>query len=185
MWGISVGWTLLSANCLQRSKPRVPVFSCIFARENRPVVTRVSPSSCGHSDSVLCFSHLGVLNYGKHMKRLTARFLLLFAIVGTFVPLAIAVTTPPAHACCLRKAPHQCHGSGSEEDQRSIRTTDCCNHDCCRAVTTSRSAIPQSSLSPFVSQNIDARVVELPVNTRPTERFSTQSTRAPPRISLS
>jgi hypothetical protein len=135
-------------------------------------------------DSVLCFPHPRVLDHGKPMQRLTARFLLLFAIVGTFVPLALAAAATPSHACCIRKAPHQCHGSGSDVNERAIRTTGCCNHDCCRAVTTSRSANPQSSLSPFISQNIDARVVELPVNIRPTERSSSQSTRAPPQVSI-
>ena len=136
-------------------------------------------------DSVLCFLHLGVLDYGKPMQRLTARFLLFFAIVGTLVPLAIAVTTPPAHACCLRKTPHPCHGSGSEEDQRSIHTTGCCNHDCCRAASTSRSADTQAYLGPLVAQAVDARIVESSVDTPSSDRFSSQSTRAPPHISLS
>jgi hypothetical protein len=182
---ICVGRTLLSANCLQHSNPRVPHF-CVVCEKwgfRRRDITH-SPLA-PRRDSVLCFPHPGVLNHGKPMQRLTARFLLLFAIVGTFVPLAIAVATPPQHACCLRQAAHQCHGSGSETDQRSIRTTGCCNHDCCRAVTTSRSAHPQFSLGPPVAQAVDARIVESSVDTPSTDRFSTQSTRAPPPVSIS
>jgi hypothetical protein len=116
------------------------------------------------------------------MQRWTAKFLLLFALAGIFVSLALAVTAAPAHACCLRKSVHQCHGSDSEADQRTIHTTGCCNHDCCRAVRTSQSAHPQPSLKSDLAQNIGARVSESRSATPVTELFATQSTRAPPQI---
>jgi len=116
------------------------------------------------------------------MQGWTARFLLLFALAGTFVPLALAATAAPPHACCLRKAPHQCHGS--DADQRSVRSTACCNHDCCRAVTTSQCAHPQPSLASAGAHFVASRIAESPASVPATERFASQSTRAPPQISL-
>src|SRR5438270_630158 len=66
------------------------------------------------------------------MQRLTARFLLLFALAGTFVPLTLAAVAPPPHSCCLRKAAHHCHGA--ETADRSIRNTSCCNHGSVRGI---------------------------------------------------
>ena len=37
------------------------------------------------------------------MHRLTARLLLFFALVGSLVPVALAASAAPTHACCLRK----------------------------------------------------------------------------------
>jgi len=117
------------------------------------------------------------------MQRLTARFLLLFALAGTFVPLALAATAAPEHACCLRKGVHQCHGSVPESDQRSIRDTSCCPRDG-RAVTTSQWAHAQPSVTSVVTQNIEARIAEPHSESPATKRFASQSTRAPPHISI-
>jgi hypothetical protein len=127
---------------------------------------------------------LGLLIYITFMQRWTAKLLLLFALAGTFVPLALAVTAAPAHACCLRKSVHQCHGSDSETDQRSVRTTGCCSHDCCRAVRTSQSAHPQPSLKSAFVPTIDLRASESRPATPVSELFATQSTRAPPQVSI-
>jgi len=116
------------------------------------------------------------------MQRLTARFLLLFALVGTFVPLALALTAEPPHACCLRKSAHQCHGS--DPDERAIRSSSCCNQDYRRAVTTSQWAHPQPSLSSVSMQTVEARRIESRVDAPATELFASQSTRAPPQVSL-
>jgi len=118
------------------------------------------------------------------MQRLTARFLLLFALVGTFVPLALAVTAAPPHACCIRKAAHPCHGSSSEAEQRTVRGPGCCNHDCCRAATTAQWAHPRGWLASTIVQNVDARIAESLAGTPATELLASQSTRAPPPISI-
>jgi hypothetical protein len=118
------------------------------------------------------------------MHRLTARFLLLFALVGTFAPLALAATAAPEHACCLRKGVHQCHGSAPESDQRSIRDS-CRYHDGCRAVTTSQWAHAQPRSSDTVrAEIVKARIAESPAASPDAKRFSSQSTRAPPQISI-
>lgn len=118
------------------------------------------------------------------MHRLTARFLLLLALVGSFAPLALAATAAPEHACCLRKGVHQCHGSAPESDQRSIRNTSCCNHDCCRAATTSQWAHAQPPVTAPFAPNIETRILEARISSPATQRFSSQSTRAPPQISI-
>jgi|CZKD01.1.fsa_nt_gi hypothetical protein len=116
------------------------------------------------------------------MQRLTARFLLLFALVGTFVPLALAVTAAPPHACCLRKSAHQCHGS--DPDERAIRGNSCCNQSYSRAVTTSQWAHLQSSLVSLSVRMVEARLAESRVEAPATNHFASQSTRAPPQLSL-
>src|SRR5262249_60983398 len=58
------------------------------------------------------------------MRPLTARLLLVTLLVALFAPVALAVTTPLAHRCCLRKP---MHGSVPTE----FRATSCAQHDCC------------------------------------------------------
>ncbi|MGA2348115.1 MAG: hypothetical protein ABSF93_19045 [Candidatus Sulfotelmatobacter sp.] len=117
------------------------------------------------------------------MHRLTARFLLLFALVGTFAPLALAATAAPEHACCLRKGVHQCHGSVPESDQRFIRDS-CRYHDGYRAVTTSQWAHAQPQVATPFARSVKARIAESPAASPDAMRFSSQSTRAPPQISI-
>jgi hypothetical protein len=119
-----------------------------------------------------------------NMHRLTARFLLLFVLVGNFVPLALASVAAKPHACCLRKAAHPCHGGGITDSSRlSIHDASCCNHDCCRAVTTAHWAHPQPRTASLCREVI-SRVQELRKNPPARESFALQSTRAPPYCSL-
>lgn len=126
----------------------------------------------------------GVLLRRKSMQRLTAKFLLLLTLVGTLVPLALAATISPAHACCVRHA-HRCHASSvttsvATSDQLAFHSTGCCNHDCCRAVTTSQWANPQPGVTAAFAQSADARVAESYPSTATTQLSESQSTRAPP-----
>jgi hypothetical protein len=116
------------------------------------------------------------------MQRLTARLLLLFALAGTFVPVALAVTAAPPHACCLRKAVHQCHGS--DPDERVIRGNSCCSQSYNRAVTTSQCAHLRPSLAVIAAQNVEAQIAEARAETPSTTLFASQSTRAPPQVSI-
>jgi len=70
------------------------------------------------------------------MHRATARFLLVLLLVGIFVPVALAISAAPAHACCLRKP---MHGRPSHDAQFQAPPA-CCQHDCCRPLTASRGA---------------------------------------------
>ena len=81
----------------------------------RPCVHCVHP--------VLCWPHHWGSDSQNRHAALTARFLLLFALVGTF-----ASARAGSHGCAsARLLPsqgvHQCHGSGPESDQRTIRDT--------------------------------------------------------------
>src|ERR1700722_20178575 len=74
------------------------------------------------------------------MHRATARLLLILLLVGVFVPVALAISAAPAHACCLR---NPMHGRPSHEAQFQS-PLGCCQHDCCRPLTVSRGAHPAS-----------------------------------------
>ncbi len=120
------------------------------------------------------------------MHRLTARFLLLLALVGNLIPLALASVAEQPHACCVRKAAHlhPCHGGGIADSSRaSIHDASCCNHDCCRAVTRAQWAHPQPRMATLCREVI-RRVPELGKNPSAQEGFALQSTRAPPYCSL-
>jgi len=118
------------------------------------------------------------------MQRLTAIFLLLFALAGTFVPVAVAATSAPPHACCIRHA-HHCHDSAaSASNELALRGAGCCNHDCCRAGTTSQRAHPRACLIAASAQQIAAPHAESPAAVFVSERSASQSPRAPPSISL-
>jgi len=77
------------------------------------------------------------------MHRATARLLLFLLLVGVFVPVALAISAAPPHACCLRKPMH----SSSSHDAQFQAPPACCQHDCCRPLTVSRGARPASKTS--------------------------------------
>ncbi|MHB8216682.1 MAG: hypothetical protein ACYDDS_11430 [Candidatus Sulfotelmatobacter sp.] len=119
------------------------------------------------------------------MHRLTARLLLLFALVGKLAPLTLAVTAPP-HACCVRKAAHHCHDSTApESDQLVIRTAPCCNSNCGRAVITVRWASPPPPANGFCALKLEHHFSPRDLIFPNTNNSRTQSTRAPPYLSLS
>src|ERR1700691_3054325 len=99
-----------------------------------------------------------VLNCGRSiriesMNRLIARLLLLFALLGNLVPIALAANPAPPHACCLRKGVHHCQdSSGSESSQPVVRDSSCCRGNCGHAVTTAQWAHPQPRLASFALQ---------------------------------
>lgn len=115
------------------------------------------------------------------MQRLTARLLLLFALAGSLVPSALALTAAPPHACCVRKAAHHCHElAATDSSQLNIRDTGCCNHDCCRAVTTAQWAHPQPKLAAFFLQPIDVHLAGSQPDSPAAASAEFQSSRAPP-----
>jgi hypothetical protein len=125
-----------------------------------------------------------ILLYEKSMQRLTARFLLLFAVVGAFVPLVLAAAAAPPHACCIRQAAHQCHGSFAETNQRAVRDTSCCRQDCCRAVRTSYSAHLQPTLASVLARHLKARILDFHAEASAADLLASQSPRAPPQVSI-
>src|SRR6202171_3800644 len=115
------------------------------------------------------------------MHRLTAKLLLLFALVGNITPLTLAALAAPLHACCARKAAKHCHESAaSEPNEPSIRASGCCGHDCYRAATTTKWAhAPSRAEDPFVKK-VGNHVTSSQLDSPTIEVSEFQSSRAPP-----
>jgi hypothetical protein len=115
------------------------------------------------------------------MHRLTARLLLLFALLGHLVPVAMASTAAPLHACCLRKGIHHCQDSlGVETEQPVIRDSSCCKGGCCRAVTTAQWAHAQPVATAIFAPNVEAYVGQSNSVSHHADVSRFQSARAPP-----
>jgi hypothetical protein len=70
-----------------------------------------------------------------------------------------------------------------ETGQLAIRSNSCCNHDCCRAVTTARWAHAEQPPSASFAQNVEAYSGR-PIPVSPdTDVSRLQLTRAPPPFS--
>jgi hypothetical protein len=115
------------------------------------------------------------------MRRLIASSLLLFALFGTVLPLAQAITGTPLHACCLRKGVHQCHEvDGESSSQPIVHDASCCQGDCARAVTTAQwaQAQPRPVLFslPALSLQLSSSFFRSPVSAF----TGVRSSRAPP-----
>jgi hypothetical protein len=114
------------------------------------------------------------------MHRLTAKFLLLFALVGYLAPIAMA-SSAPAHACCVRKGIHHCETAlGSETEQPVIHDASCCKGDCCRAVTTAQWAHARAIAAAGLAQRVEAYLTHSSPVSHNTDVSRFQSTRAPP-----
>src|SRR5690349_2983576 len=73
------------------------------------------------------------------MQRLIARILFLTALLGTFVPVALAIGAPAPHQCCIRKS-----RAGSTKTQIGAVHT---NENCCPPRTPSVWAAPVAPAS--------------------------------------
>jgi hypothetical protein len=113
------------------------------------------------------------------MHRLTARLLLTLLFVGILAPVALAISAPAPHACCMRKPMHDQSLHGSEFRAPASQ----CQHDCCRATVGFRSAqlkaLHLSSITPVSSPLLD------PADSarRASLDRSSGSVRAPPQFS--
>src|SRR5215469_1494867 len=119
-----------------------------------------------------------------NMQRLTARLLLLFALAGTFVPVAMQALAAPPHACCLRKAVHRCHTPGASQDPVAS-DAGCCNHDCCRAVTTAQWANPEALHHTASALGAASYETVLDPSIAAKELLSSRSSRGPPQFPIS
>lgn len=114
------------------------------------------------------------------MHRLTARLLLLIALLGTFLPIALEARSAPTHACCRRTA-HHCTDSNGGTDETVVRPNgECCNPSSHRAVTTSQWGNPEPLGTGVFAPRAIGPKVELQATAPVTQLFSSQSTRAPP-----
>ena len=106
------------------------------------------------------------------MHRLTARLLLVLLLVGSIAPVALAISAPLPHACCLRKPLHD-HGSRSLE----IQAVSGENHNCCPPITTAHWA----ELGSCISSDLQPPLAYLPPDSRPIMRGSYQNALRPVR----
>ena len=124
------------------------------------------------------------------MHRLSARLLLLLTLVGTLAPILLAASTPPAHACCVRKT-RQCHDmkmpgmslDGMPEQPGSgtaIHTAGCDQQGCCRAMVVGSWATPRLSFLGELSSNVDVVAAEAHPNFVSSGAQTAGSVRAPP-----
>ncbi len=68
-----------------------------------------------------CRGELAAQRHAKPaMHRLTARLLLVLLLVGTFAPVALAISAPVPHACCMRKPLHD-QGSRRVEGRARLK----------------------------------------------------------------
>jgi hypothetical protein len=111
------------------------------------------------------------------MHRLTARLLLVFMLVGTFAPAALAISTPPPHACCMRKPMHD-----QAVPQAEFQAIDCCSHNCCRPLTVSHRAQPRPPISARSIKTSATLLFDLHPVHRTTELNPSHSVRAPPVV---
>jgi hypothetical protein len=119
------------------------------------------------------------------MDRLIARLLLLFALVGNFIPLALAAGASPVAKCCLRKAVHPCHKASAQADEGfSVHSNSCCSHDCCRAVTPAHWAHPEARSGATSEYCQESCLISAQPRSLSTETYASLSTRAPPQSSI-
>jgi hypothetical protein len=110
-----------------------------------------------------------------------ATFLLLLAVIGNLAPVALAISAPPPHACCLRKNVHHCRDSAiSDPGQASIYDTGCCNRNFGRATVAPHWAHSRAHCASFSLQAINARVLSSHSDSPSTTANNFPSTRAPP-----
>ncbi len=65
------------------------------------------------------------------MHRIIASSLLVLLLVGTLAPVALALSAPPPHACCVRKLLH--NGRARHLEMQAV---DGGRHNCCPPITT-------------------------------------------------
>jgi hypothetical protein len=113
------------------------------------------------------------------MHRLTARFLLILLLVGTFAPVALAIAAPAPHACCMRKPLHD----AASHSSTFSAPASCCSHDCCRPLNRAHWANIERALDSaqfiFVKERITAASAGI-LSTPDRSQFG----RAPPYLSV-
>jgi len=78
-------------------------------------------------------------SFSRVMQRLIARILFLTALLGTFVPIALAIGAPAPHQCCIRKS----HAGSTRAQIEGVNHTG----NCCPPRTSSVWAAPIASAS--------------------------------------
>ena len=156
---------MVAAGCFGNELPQPEYFVL-----SEPYITRekVAPPLCV---TYPCVVRLSVSTLLAYMNRWTARVLLLLLLMGTFGPVALAISASTPHACCMRKPMRH---SGHESVFQSVSHED---HRCCTplasthwaqaatvhrvhvtpAATVLNSGIPQAAAKRHVERSLSAR----------------------------
>lgn len=136
----------------------------------------------------------------ENMHRLTARWLLLVLLAGTFAPLAGAVSMQSGNAHCVRKPmgtraegmPACHHHAAAVADQNAVAgppselaflSRECCNgHQCCRSLVRSQWAQVRLHVLFEERDRAEDRVSTLLPQLRGLELAAYHSVRAPPTL---
>jgi hypothetical protein len=118
------------------------------------------------------------------MHRVTAKLLLLFALLGNFVPIALAVSPTATPKCCLRKGVHHCHSTAQAGEELSLSSNLCGSHDCCRAATPAHWAHPEARNCSAAAQSVETFLSLVRPSRLNAEAPASLSTRAPPAFSI-
>jgi hypothetical protein len=117
------------------------------------------------------------------MYRLTARLLLLFALAGNVIPLAMAAKSEPPRACCMRNA-HHCHESSASETGPVLLDPCCCRNHARRATTTTIWVHPEELTSGAISPAVELLAERIPFFSVEGQSVGVHSSRAPPQLSI-
>jgi hypothetical protein len=116
------------------------------------------------------------------MQRTIARLLLVFAIAGNLIPLALAARPAPVPACCIRHK-HHCHASAaSNPSQPEVREACGCPHGCGHAVVTARWAHPGTQAISFLARPVNGHLAVQAFSPLFAEFLNFRTTRAPPLL---
>lgn len=119
------------------------------------------------------------------MHRLTAKLLLLIALGGNIVPLALATGAAQLPQCCLRKGVHHCHNfSVYSGEGLSVASTSSCSHECCRATTPAQWAHAEKSERATSAHRVELCLSKSQSSNLGSAASTSLSTRAPPRLSI-
>src|SRR5580693_10097514 len=114
------------------------------------------------------------------MHRLAAKLLLLLALLGNFVPIALAASPAPTPKCCLRKGLHHCQSAAPAGEELSLSSNSCGSHDCCRAATPAHWARPGAKNSSVTAESVEIYFSQMRPSGVNAEALTSLSTRAPP-----
>jgi hypothetical protein len=111
------------------------------------------------------------------MYRLTARALLVLILVGTFVPVALAMTASAPHACCLRKPNHN-------SLKPTFNALNLGRGNCCPPMASATWAQPRSSIPVETSFLAAKAVASDTIFDHFAEPISSRPARAPPVVPI-
>ncbi len=68
----------------------------------------------------------------------------------------------------------------AESGRLVFRSSSCCDHDCCRGVTTSQWAHPQPRMTAIFARRVELQIADARMSCPSLDLSFSQSTRAPP-----